>query len=163
MEQIGNWCELSEAFTFLSCSPCDHREREGIMHSPIWRSSEAQQSSSGDLIYGSSILGNRHSFQKNVDPPTPLHNVGIGASWKEPPIPVANSKVRLIDSAIHIFAIIFGLLDGRKQEQGMLSLMELMPSSLTESGGGKFNVGNALMTETEKKLKVSTLKTLSAI
>lgn len=121
------------------------------MHAPIWRSFQSRSPQADDFIFGSSLLGPSRSLENRV-PPTPLHNIGLGTSWKEPPLPLATSKVRLIDSSIHIFATIFGLLDGRKQEQAMISLQELIPAAGLV--GGKFNMGNALLTESEKSFKV---------
>ena len=149
--EVGYWSDFTEALVFLSSSPAEHREREGIMHAPIWRRTRPLQDD--DYILGTSLLGPSHCFE-NCVPPTPLHNIGVGASWKEPPVPLAASKVRLIDSSIHIFATIFGLLDGRKQEQAMISLHELMPAA--GLAVGKYNMGNALLTESEKNIKVRT-------
>ena len=145
--------DISDCSFLLNLIPVEHREREGVMHSPMWRNKGLTQRYSKDaLIVGSSFLGLGTSLNSQTsNPPTPLHNVGLGVSWKEPPLPLATSKVRLIDSSIHIFSVTWGLFDGRHQEQAIAMLSELMPASLASSG--KFNVGNALLTDTEKKMK----------
>eukprot|EP00815_Leptocylindrus_aporus_P010924 CAMPEP_0116072284 /NCGR_PEP_ID=MMETSP0322-20121206/14392_1 /TAXON_ID=163516 /ORGANISM="Leptocylindrus danicus var. apora, Strain B651" /LENGTH=1262 /DNA_ID=CAMNT_0003561011 /DNA_START=529 /DNA_END=4318 /DNA_ORIENTATION=+ len=143
--------DISDCSSLLNLIPVEHRE--GVMHSPMWRNKGLTQRYSKDaLIVGSSFLGLGTSLNSQTSiPPTPLHNVGLGVSWKEPPLPLATSKVRLIDSSIHIFSVTWGLFDGRHQEQAIVMLSELMPASLASSG--KFNVGNALLTDTEKKMK----------
>ena len=59
--------------------------------------------------------------------PTPLHEVG---TWKKPPSPSSSSKVRLMDSAIHVFAATFGLQDGHQQEKVVRMLETLIASTV---------------------------------
>lgn len=152
---VGDLNDLADNFVFLSSNLAEHRERESAMHAPLWRNHISIKLTEEDYILQSIILGPSKSRELQSTPPTPLHKVGLGTLWKEPPSPAPNSKIRLVDASIHVFSSVFGLFEGGKQERAMIMLGELLPASLRS--GGKFNVGNALMTDSERKVKVRTV------
>ncbi|KAL7470326.1 hypothetical protein ACHAXS_010551 [Conticribra weissflogii] len=127
-----------------------HNEREATLHLLAWRK-KYRMRLHDDKFHESPILGLylREGDENSI--PTPLHGVG---TWREPFDPTGSSKVRLLDSAIHVFAATFGLQDGHTQAKA-LRMLELMytSSQMEKEKLNRFAVGTTLISESQGKVK----------
>ena len=103
-------------------------EREAILHLLAWRK-KFRMRLQNDEYHESPILGLYLREGDDNSIPTPLHEVG---TWREPLDPTGTSKVRLLDSSIHVFAATFGLQDPHTQADALRMLEAMHVSAQTE-------------------------------
>ena len=108
-----------------------HNERESILHILGWRKKFRMRRNDVESLE-SPVLGLYLREGEENAIPTPLHEVG---TWREPLDPIGTSRVRLLDSAIHVFAATFGLQDGHTQAEAlrMLESMYLSSTQISEN------------------------------
>ena len=149
--QIGESVALDNNISLRSSDVVHHNEREAILHLLAWRKKlRMRMQGDGDDSCMSPILGAYLREGGEKCSPTPLHEVG---RWREPLDPVGTSKVRLIDSCIHVFAATFGLQDGQTQAEALQMLESVHNATQPEKATNRFNVSSSLITESQGKLK----------
>lgn len=148
--QVGGSVTLDTNISLRASDVMHHNEREAILHLLAWRK-KFRMRMHNDEYHESPILGLylREGDENSI--PTPLHEVG---TWREPFDPTGTSKVRLLDSAIHVFAATFGLQEGHTQADALRMLETLYVASQTEKSN-RFNVSTSLISESQGKVKVS--------
>lgn len=143
---------LIESLVALCADTANPNEVEAVMHSLTWKQNSLANVSKS-FILGCPILGFSESEDARFPPPSVLHEV---TNWRRPASPSASSRIRLVDAAIHAFACTFGLQSPREQEMAIKLLISLLPPTLVEpSNTNNFGVKDVLMSDSEKKVKVS--------
>ena len=143
--QAGQMSTLDMVISIRFSDIVTSYEREAIMNLvSLRRTSEGSKK-----YHGSKILGSL--LHEDDIKPTPLHEVG---TWRQPLDPLPKVKVRLIDSAMHVFAATFGLQDPHAQSDALRMLESLYISTQTEKSN-RFNVNAALITDSQGKVRVS--------
>lgn len=140
--QIGGSVTLDNNISIRSSDIVHHNERESVLHLLAWRKKFRIQLND-DILSLYLRGGDENSI------PTPLHEVG---TWRVPPDPTGTSKVRLLDSAIHVFAATFGLQDGHTQSDALKMLEQMYMLTQTEKSN-RFNVSTSLISESQGKVK----------
>ena len=139
--QVSGSVILDNNITVRSSDIIHHNEREAVLNLLAWRKKFCQRFHDDILS-----LYLREGDDNSI--PTPLHGVG---AWRSPPNPIGTSKVRLLDSSIHVFAATFGLQDGHTQSDAMRMLESLYLTTQTEKN--RFNVSSSLIIESQGKVK----------
>jgi hypothetical protein len=146
---------LVESLVALCADTANPNEVESVMHSLTWKQNSVAHNRKS-FILGCPILGFHESEDARFSPPSVLHEV---TNWRRPASPNASSRIRLVDAAIHAFACTFGLQSPREQEMAIKLLMSLLPQNLVEPINiSSFSVKDVLMSENDKKVKVSCQK-----
>jgi len=148
--QIGGSVRLDTNISMRGSDILHHNEREATLHLLAWRK-KFRMRHHDDEYHESPILGLylREGDENSI--PTPLHGVG---TWREPLDPTGSSKVRLLDSSIHVFAATFGLQDGQTQAKALRMLESMYTSSQMEKEKlNRFAVGTTLISESQGKVK----------
>jgi hypothetical protein len=140
--QIGGSVALDANISLRTSDIIHHNEREAVLHLLSWKK-RSQALTHDDILSLYLRSGNSNSF------PTALHEVG---TWRVPQDPTGTSKVRLLDSSIHVFAATFGLQDGHTQSNALRALESVYLSAQTEKLN-RFNVGTSLITESQGRVK----------
>lgn len=138
--QVGGSTTLDNNISIRSSDIVHHNERESVMHLLAWR--KMFRMSSHDNILS---LYLREGDENSI--PTPLHEVG---TWQTPPDPTGTSKVRLLDTSIHVFAATFGLQDGHTQSEA-LRMLETVYLVRQDEKANRFNT--SLISESQGKVK----------
>jgi len=138
--QVGGSTTLDNNISIRSSDIVHHNERESVMHLLAWR--KMFRMSSHDNIFS---LYLREGDENSI--PTPLHEVG---TWQTPPDPTGTSKVRLLDTSIHVFAATFGLQDGHTQSEA-LRMLETVYLARQDEKANRFNT--SLISESQGKVK----------
>ncbi|KAL7553470.1 hypothetical protein ACHAWF_016747 [Thalassiosira exigua] len=140
--QIGGSVTLDNNITIRSSDVVHHNEREAVLHLLAWRK-KFRMRIHDDIL----SLYLREGDENSI--PTPLHEVG---TWRVPPDPTGTSKVRLLDSSIHVFAATFGLQDGHTQSEALKMLEQMYFWKQTDKAT-RFNVSSSLIAESQGKVK----------
>jgi hypothetical protein len=145
--QVFGAKDMTDSLVTLTSDVAHYNEREAVMHfmAPKHRTATRNRKSAIDSPILDLVLSDH-----DATPPTPLHEVG---TWREPPVPRPASKVRLMDSAIHVFAATFGLKDGHEQQSAIVMLESMLMTPRERSSRG-FGVGQSLVLELDRKSKV---------
>ena len=139
--QVGGSVTLDNNISIRSSDIVHHNEREAVLHLLAWRK-KFRMRSHDDILSLYLREGNQNSI------PTPLHEVG---TWRVPPDPTGTSKVRLLDSSIHVFAATFGLQDGHTQSDALKMLENMYLLTLSEKSN-RF-VSTSIIAESQGKVK----------
>ena len=140
--QIGGSVTLDNNISIRSSDIVHHNEREAVLHLLAWRKMFRMRTHDNILSF---YL--REGDENSI--PTPLHEVG---TWRAPQDPTGTSKVRLLDSSIHVFAATFGLQDGHTQSEALKMLESLYFLAQNEKTN-RFNVNTSLISESQGKVK----------
>lgn len=140
--QIGGSVTLDNNISIRSSDIVHHNEREAVLHLLAWRRMFSMRTHDNILS-----LFLREGGENSI--PTPLHDVG---TWRTPPDPIGTSKVRLLDSSIHVFAATFGLQDGHTQSES-LKMLEAVYLQKQNEKTNRFNVNASLILESQGKVK----------
>ena len=140
--QVGGSVTLDNNISIRSSDIVHHNEREAVLHLLAWRK-KFRMRTHDDIL----SLYLREGDENSI--PTPLHEVG---TWRVPSDPTGTSKVRLLDSSIHVFAATFGLQDGHTQSDALRMLENLYMLTRTEKSN-RFNVSTSLIAESQGKVK----------
>jgi hypothetical protein len=140
--QVGGTVALDNNITLRSSDVVHHNEREAVLHLLEWKK-KFRNRTNDDVL----SLYFREGDENSI--PTALHEVG---TWRVPPNPIGTSKVRLLDSSIHVFAATFGLQDGHTQSEALRMLENLYTFTQVEKSKG-FNVSSSLIAESQGKVK----------
>ena len=144
--QIGGSTTLDNNISIRSSDVVFHNEREAVLHLLAWRKKFSMRSVQDDILKFFLREGEENFI------PTPLHEVGM---WRVPPDPTGTSKVRLLDSSIHVFAATFGLQDGHTQSEALKMLENMYLLTQTEKSN-RFHVSQvstSLIAESQGKVK----------
>lgn len=141
--QIGGSVPLDNNISIRSSDIVHHNEREAVLHLLAWRKKFRMRNKDEILS-----LYLREGEENSI--PTPLHEVG---TWRAPPDPTGTSKVRLLDSSIHVFAATFGLQDGHTQSEALKMLDNMYMFTQTEKSNRFTNVSTSLISESQGKVK----------
>ena len=139
--QVGGTVALDNNISIRSSDVVHHNEREAVLHLLAWRT-KFQNGTHDDTL-------SLYLREDDNSIPTALHEVG---TWRVPPDPIGTSKVRLLDSSIHVFAATFGLQDGHTQSEALRMIDNLYTFTQVEKSKG-FNVGSSLIAESQGKVK----------
>lgn len=140
--QIGGSVALDNNISLRSSDIIHHNEREAVLHLLAWKK-RGQMCTHDDILSFYLRSGDENTI------PTALHEVG---TWRVPTDPIGTSKVRLLDSSIHVFAATFGLQDGHTQSNAMKILESVCLLAQTEKSN-RFNVGTSLIAESQGRVK----------
>lgn len=140
--QIGGSVALDANISLRTSDIIHHNEREAVLHLLEWKK-RSQPRVCDNILCFYLRAGDSNSI------PTALHEVG---TWRIPQDPTGTSKVRLLDSSIHVFAATFGLQDGHTQSNALRVLESVYQTAQTEKLN-RFNVGTSLIIDSQGRVK----------